>query len=330
MADRVHSSNSRVYVNDVPMTGISDYNISLGLKSEPVRELGNYQISDRIKLSKQTPEITLSWILGEGSSDPFFDFSSSGIISVEKFTIRAKDIVGQQILSGAYLNSYAIKGGVGELVTAAVKYEADDLSFVNTGGLSILDQTSHSYQAFSPQRIVVSSSFENGDMTVLPLQSFSIDIPVPRTQFAKISDMIPSYRIPVLPIDANVSFTAVKNQITGIDLSRILLEKGTFEFELNSCSNKKVYAIEDCSLVSLGESLDLDGNATLDFSYSASIGADTFIPASGPLPFLADFSSTLLKSSDGDYLVGGGELPDGIILFDGLGIYFDGEGIIYL
>ena len=121
--DRVHSSNSRIYVNNTLLTGISNCEITNPVANEPIQELGSYVISDRVAKSKQSPEISLSWVLGAKSSDPFFDFATSGIISVESFNIKVRDTVGEQILSGAVLNSYSVKAGVGELVTATAKYE---------------------------------------------------------------------------------------------------------------------------------------------------------------------------------------------------------------
>jgi hypothetical protein len=276
--DRVHSSNSRIYVNETLLTGISNYDLSYNLKNESLKSLNHYETTDKILLSKQSPEINLSWTLGEQSSDPFFDFQSSGIISVESFNIKLRDTVGERIVSGCSLTDYSLKAGVGELISAAAKFEGNSLYFSTGNALSINDQTSDYYQSYIPQKILLSSSFANGNIINLPVQSFNIQIPISRQSQSKLGNFNTEYKIPVLPIEASVSFSAIKNILSGIDLSDIILEKGSFNFTLQTCSesNNKNYSIGDCSLVSISESLDLEGNALVNFSYTSSITNSNF------------------------------------------------------
>ena len=89
--------------------------------------------------------------------------------------------------------------------------------------------------------------------------------------------MVPKYRIPTLPAEASVDFSVIKSDITGINFSKILLEKGNFSFSMSSCKNiQKTYVLRDCSLVGISESLSEDGSATIDFNYVSTITGNSF------------------------------------------------------
>jgi hypothetical protein len=78
------------------------------------------------------------------------------------------------------------------------------------------------------------------------------------------------------------------------------LEKGDFEFFLATCDDvSKSYGLNDCSLLGISESINLDGNATIDFNYVASITNDSFFLTSQEQG-LYSADDFLLKSSD-DY-----------------------------
>lgn len=297
MVDRVHSSNARIYVNNSLLIGVSNYDLSYNLNHEPIKNLNYYNNTDRILKSKQSPELSLSWTLGDQSTDPFLDFQTSGIVSVESFNIKMRDVVGERIVSGCYLTSYSLKAAVGSLISASVKYEGNSVNLSTGNPLSLNDQTSDYYNAYLPQKIELTSTFENGNIVELPVQSFDINIPISRTPFGKLNDFEPKYKLPNLPIEATINFSAIKNLVTGIDLTSILLEKGNFNFSLKSCSetNDKDYSIGDCSLVSVSESLDLEGNAIINFNYISSLTNSNFSLGS----FLIDALGTTLLSNDG-------------------------------
>ena len=275
--ERVNYGDTRVYVNNILLTGISDCGIDTERSYEDLRSYGRYDITDRIVKSDQIPKVNLSWILGESSSDPFFDYQSSGIVSVEKFDIKKRDIVGENIVSGAFLTSYSVNASVGNLVTAEAQYEGLAYSFSATGALDRSIQTNDSYRSFIPSKITVSSNFGEGQVMPFPIQSFQISVPIPRSPLKKLGSLIPEYRIPNLPAEATVSFSVVKNDITGMNFAPIILEKGAFEFEMKSCADiGKKYTINNCSLTSISESVNLDGNATVDFNYVAGINNTGF------------------------------------------------------
>jgi hypothetical protein len=276
--DRVNYGDTRVYVNNILLTGISDCSIETERSYDDLRSYGRYDITDRIVKSDQIPKVNLSWILGEGSSDPFFDHQNSGIISVEKFNIKKRDIVGENIVSGAFLTSYSVEASVGDLVTAQAQYEGLSYSFSATGALNRSIQTEDYYRSFVPSKITVSGDFGEGQVAPFPIQSFQITIPIPRSTVKKLGSLTPDYRIPNLPTEASVSFSVIKNDITGMNFAPIIVEKGEFTFEMKSCANiGKKYTVSNCSLTSISESINLDGNATVDFNYVSSLNNQTFI-----------------------------------------------------
>jgi hypothetical protein len=63
-----------------------------------------------------------------------------------------------------------------------------------------------------------------------------------------------------------------------MNFAPIIVEKGEFTFEMKSCANiGKKYTVSNCSLTSISESINLDGNATVDFNYVSSLNNQTFI-----------------------------------------------------
>lgn len=270
--DRVNYGDTRVYINNTILKGVSDCSIETTREVENLRSITRYETPDRILKSNQVPKVTISWILGEESTDPFFDFQNSGILSVENFEIKKRDIAGVHVVNSGFLTSYSVNASVGDLITAEAQYEGLGYSFADSGKLTIREQTADSYRSFLPSKISLSATFAEGDIFKFPIQSFSIDIPTPRTPLKRLGEMTAKYMIPTLPSEATVSFSAVKNDITGIDFSKIILEKGDFSFDIRSCRDfGKVYYLTECSLVGISETVNLDGNATIDFNYVSSV-----------------------------------------------------------
>ena len=275
--ERVSYGDTRVYINDTLLKGISSCSIETTREVENLRSSTHYETTDRIIKSNQVPQATISWILGEESSDPFFDFQNSGVLSVESFNIKKKDIVGTNELISGFLTSYSVNAAVGDLVTAEAQYEGLDYAFSESGALTLGDQTEHSYKSFLPSKIDLSATFPEGNIFSFPVQSFQISVPVPRAPLKRLGEQSAKYRIPTLPTEATVSFSAIKNDITGLDFSQIVLEKGDFSFDIKSCQDVgKIYTVSGCSLIGISESINLDGNATLDFNYVSSITNSCF------------------------------------------------------
>ena len=61
--------------------------------------------------------------------------------------------------------------------------------------------------------------------------------------------------------------------MTGINLASLVLETGTIKIDLQDAQKNSVmdFITSGCSLTSVGESNDLDGNTTINFSYTFSI-----------------------------------------------------------
>lgn len=275
--DRVTYADTRVYVNDILLTGVSECSIETTRDFEDLRSAKRYDVTDRILKSNQVPKATISWILGEKSTDPFFNFQKSGILSVENFNIKKRDIVGTNEIKSGFLTSYSVEASVGNTITAQAQYEGTDYSFNSTNKLTAGVQTSDSYNAFIPSKINMSATFQEGNIFSFPVQSFQLSISVPRTPLKRLGEMIPKYRIPTLPVEASVDFSVIKTDITGVNFSKILLEKGNFSFLMSSCNNtQKTYILKDCSLVGISESVSEDGSATIDFNYVSTITGNSF------------------------------------------------------
>ena len=69
------------------------------------------------------------------------------------------------------------------------------------------------------------------------------------------------------------NFSVIKNQVTGINMTNLVLDKGTITIDLqdNEGASTMDFVTSGCSLESVSESLGIDGNVTMDFSYIFSI-----------------------------------------------------------
>jgi hypothetical protein len=271
---RIDSSDKQVFINNTRLMGVQSCNIEQSKEFEEIRSIGNIGINDRVLTSNQTTTLSVDFMLCDSNqNDPFFDFQSSGIVSVESFDFNIKDLVGETVLSGAYMTSYNIQGAVGELVKGSVKYECDVLDFNSTGNLTYSDQSNDSYNAYQPQDISISTDFSEGVSTSgLCIQNFSIDFNIGRSAVNRMGTRTPRMRYPTLPVNGDLSFSVIKNKITGIDLSSLVIDKGLLSIKLNdSQANERQYNISNCSLLSISEGHSLDENATLDFNYTFSI-----------------------------------------------------------
>jgi hypothetical protein len=273
---RIHSSNSRIFLGTTGLKGITKYDFSFDQDVNTLQGLGDYHISNRIKNPNQKVDFSLSWILATGANDPFYDFYNpdSGFISVQKFDFTIKDLVGSNTISGAYLTNYSVNASVGNLVEGSLTYEADGLFYSTGNNLLMSDQTNDSYNPLLPSNIGVSFSSANNTVNLsgFSIQSFSFDIPIQRKPITLLGQTIPSYRYPQLPITAPIKFSVIKNQITGINFSDLILPQCSINFILQDCNLKGyTYFFGNVSLKSISESLSIDGNAQVDFNYEASI-----------------------------------------------------------
>ncbi len=275
---RIDSSDKQVFINGSRLKGVQTCSVETPREFQELRQVGNLGVTDRILNSKQTSVLNLDFILCDsGQNDPFFDFETSGVLSVEKFDFSIKDLVGENILSGAYLNSYTLNAEIGALAKGSVTYDCDIYAFNNTGVLTMNDQSSDFFGVYQPRHMSVSSSFGDGlNSSGFCIQKFEISLQISRNAKSVLGNRYAFTRYPQLPVNGTASFSIIKNSITGIDFSQLVLDKGTLTFKLNDgFANEKQYIITDCSLEKIQESHDLDQNAMLDFSYVFSLTTGT-------------------------------------------------------
>lgn len=269
--DRIHSSDTQISINGIRLTGVSQFGFSKDPDALDLVGMGSLYVNDRI--TQRAPKIdpSIEWTIGIGSTDPFFDIKSGLVLSIEQFNIEAKDPVGTTNVSGAYLTSYEISAGIGDLVKGTVSYEANSQSWAATGQLTQSDQTDDNIAPFLPSKIQIYSYDNDVDITEVnfAVQNFNISFPIARKSTATLGKKIPKFRYPELPAVGDLKFSVLKTLITGMSEVPVL-DKGTYEIFMSNCddSDSKIYFVENCSLVNISESLDLEGNATVDFSYN--------------------------------------------------------------
>ncbi len=271
---RVHSSDKQVFVNNTRLLGVQNCDIETSKAFEEIRPIGNIKITDRVLTSNQTTNLSIDFMLNDSlQNDPFFDFQTSGILSVETFDFNVKDLIGESVISGAYLSSYSVRGAVNELVQGSVSYECDIIDFNTTGYLTYLDQSSDTFNVYQPQDISIISNFDEGVSTSgLCIQNFDLSFSIDRTAKNRLGTRTPRLRYPNLPIKGGLKFSVIKNRITGIDLSPLIMGSGDLSIKLNAnMLNEREYLIKNCSLVSISETHGLDDNAIFDFEYVFSI-----------------------------------------------------------
>ena len=287
---RVHSSNCQVFVPDffnnlrerLPL--VQSLSISTSKDATELQPLGYLCYTDRILNSAQTTSLSFDHLISTGVSgiNPFYEFQEQeeGFLSVSTTRFKIKDNAGESLISGAYLNSYDLNGAVGEVVKGSMSYEADTITFNAANVLTDADQSTDelaNYNVFRPRNISVTTTAglasEGIESSALNIQNFNLSVSVGRDAKNRVGSRIPSFRYPTLPANGSLSFSVIKNQVTGIDMSNLVLEEGTIEIDLQDNDNNSImnFTTSGCSLKSMTQSLQLDDNATIDFDYDFSI-----------------------------------------------------------
>ena len=275
-ATRVHSSDTQVFIDDVIITGLQTKNVEINREYQDLNSLGSTHNKDKILTSNQTVSINLDYLVVDYGFDPFD--TDAGLLNIDKQEIKIVDTTHEFIATGVYLQSCSLDISVGETPRGTASYEADGIAYDDQVFLTQLDQTQHqNVNLFRPQEITVSKSagFEDGvegcggGICSFCIQSASISVSLNREPVNRAGEMAPRMRYPSLPINGEISFEAVKTKMKDVDISSLVLEKGSLIFDLKrSAKNYSLqYSIKDCSLTSVSEGLDIDGNATMSFSY---------------------------------------------------------------
>ncbi len=291
---RVHSSDSQLFVNDIfgvethRLPLLQSLTISTSKDVTDLQSLGEYYITDRILNSNQTTSVELTHLVSTGVSGfypsatdgyPFYALQDQArrLLSTESYKFMAKDNAGETLITGAYPVSYDLQGAVGEVVSATTNYDADTVTF-NTDALTSDDDFPHetldTLPIFEPSKIAITTpaglETEAMSSASLNIQTFTLSASVGREPKTRVGSRIPAFRYPVLPANGSLSFSVVKNQVTGINMSNLVLEKGTIKIDLQDEAgvSRMDFVTSGCSLESVSESLSIDGNATMDFSYT--------------------------------------------------------------
>ena len=273
---RVHSSDTQISIDGVIIAGVQTKNVEINREYQDLNSLGSLSNKNKILTSNQTVVIDLDYLVVHDGFNPFD--AENGLLNIDKQEIKIVDTTNEFIAYGVYLQSCSLDISVGETPRGTVSYEADEIAYNDQVFLTQLDQTEdQNVNLFRPQEITVSKSqgFEegvegcDGGVCGFCIQSASISVSLNREPVNRVGEMVPRMRYPSLPINGEVSFEAIKTKMKDVDISSLVLEKGDLIFDLiRSSKNYSLrYQIKNCSLTSVSEGLDLDGNATIGFSY---------------------------------------------------------------
>jgi hypothetical protein len=279
--DRVHSSDTQVFVDNVRIPMVNSVSLSSSKNLVDLPTLGVSHIQERVLGKDQTSRLSLSVIVCTGASgiDPLYrpQQRNFGFLNTGKYQFKIKDLAGVTTISGASLTSYSVNGSVGSVVEGSTSYDGDGAIYTSVGALDITDQTSNSYETldgvvFSPQDIEITTT-TNGSEAInsnsMTIQDFTISVSLSREPVTRIGERTPRFRYPSLPAQGDLSFTAIKNQITGLDLSNIVCQSGVIKIDLKDNGGNSImdFTTSGCCLESVDESTDLDDNNTVSFSY---------------------------------------------------------------
>lgn len=276
---RVHSSDTQVFIEDVRISGVQSVSFDTSKQVNEIRNLGHQEVTDRILTANQTTNFSMDYHVVEGGTafDPFFSFTGTAgfndLISVDKFNIKIKDNAGENEIDGAYLSSYSLNLSVGEIPSVSISYEADSISYDPDN--AITSSLSDSYNVYRPAEISVSTTktdppyISELQAENFAIQNASLSFSIPRTTTTRVGKRVPERRYPTFPINGEISFSVIKNQVTGLDMSSLILSKDKINLTLDKNSGNTItFSIDDCSLISAAESTDLDGNSSIDFNYN--------------------------------------------------------------
>lgn len=212
---------------------------------------------------------------------PYRSTEHIDFLSHEESILKLQENAGTTTISKAYLTDYSLNFNVGELAQGSFSYEGGEIS---TQSSSEFTETSDTFNVFTPQSLSVTSNFSEGiDSTNYAIQNCDISLSISRTPTIRVGQRVAKRRTPQLPAEGSVSFSVIKKNVESLDLSNLVLEKGTLTFtviesRLSTSTEADVtlnIKVENCYLNSISNSNNLDGNATLDFNYIFPIANDS-------------------------------------------------------
>jgi len=280
-----HSAYTQVFCKNATssshpsiLDGIQNLSFDTSKDFTELTQLGKFGTQDRILNSNQTTNLNIDFILDDQkSNDPFFKNTDDGFLSTEKFNFTIKDLIGTTTINGAYLTDYSLKFSTKEPAVGKLKYEADEITYSESQAISLTQSISASNfgDALRPSKIFLKSiSYDEGVSTdTFIIQSIDISVGMERTPITRIGSRTPQYRYPNPNVNGTIDVSILKNQLKEIDLSSLVLDKGSLKIELNTSdeANFSEYLFSNCSLLSVSEDTPLDGNTEINFSYSFNV-----------------------------------------------------------
>ena len=197
-------------------------------------------------------------------------------MNTTSYGFNIKDFAGQNTITGAYLSSYSLKGSVGSFVEGESSYVGEVVSFDSSNAIGFSDMSSDTFDVFQPRDISIVTSGSMGSAGTgvistanLSIQSFDISVATSRQPINRLGSRTPEFRYPSLPIDGTLNVSFLKTAVTGIDMGPLIIDTGTITVELKDDADDTImrFVNSGCSLKSVSEGVDLDGNNILNFSY---------------------------------------------------------------
>ncbi len=278
---RVHSHESQVYIDNTLIRGVESFRYQNPKNVQEIRKLGSYKTEDHVLIADQPIEVSMRFIVNNhvlGKTGNYLKFLSS-----DESTIQLKDSTARTTFSKANLTNFSLDFSIGDLAIGNYGYECDSLSVSEGNSLVDLDLDSSKFNVFRPQDITLTTTLTEGiNSTDYPIQSASISVGIQRAPTTRVGERGAKRRSPVLPAQGSLEMSIIKNKVEDtLDLSALVTDKGNFTFLIpetvlgSASANPNLnLVVHDCFLQSVNHSHDLDGNATLDFSYSFPISND--------------------------------------------------------
>ncbi len=282
-ATRVHSHESQVYIDSTLIRGVQSFSYDNAKNVQELRKLGSYKQEDYILTADQPVDTSIDFIVNDhvlGRAGNYLKFLSS-----DESTLKLKDITAETTFSKANLTNFSFDCSVGDLVRGNYGFQCDSLSVSSSGSdeLQDSDLDSSKFNVFRPQDITLTTTLTEGkNSTDFPIQSISLSVGIERRATIRVGERGAKRRYPVLPAQGSLQISIIKNNVEDtLDLSSLVAEKGNFTFLITetklgaaSTNPNLNLVVHNCFLQSTSHSHDLDGNATLNFSYSFPISND--------------------------------------------------------
>jgi len=280
-ATRVHSHESQVYIDSTLIRGVQSFSYENPKNVQELRKLGSYKQEDYILTADQPIDASIDFIVNDhilGRDGNYLKFLSS-----DESTLTLKDATAETTFSKANLTNFSFDCSVGDFVRANYGFQCDSLSVSSSDELQDSDLDSSKFNIFRPQDITLTTTLTEGkNSTDFPIQSVSLSVGIERRATIRVGERGAKRRYPVLPAQGSLEISIIKNNVEDtLDLSSLVAKKGNFTFLItetelgaDSANPNLNLVVHNCFLQSTSHSHDLDGNATLNFSYSFPISND--------------------------------------------------------